>query len=81
VGLLDATGGRSRLASSLSGQLLPGGLASRTLPGCLLGACHGEWAMGDGSAVERRSEQIGLNYKLAFFRCSSGFMEPGWPQQ
>ena len=40
VGLLDSPGGRGRLAGSLGGQLLPGGLASGGLPGSLLGTGH-----------------------------------------
>ena len=40
VGLLDSASGRSRLASSLGGQLLPGGLASCGLPRGLLGSGH-----------------------------------------
>ena len=40
VWLLDSAGGRGRLASSLGGQLLPGGLASSGLTGGLLGTGH-----------------------------------------
>ena len=40
VGLLDSSSGWSRLASSLGGQLLPGGLASCGLPCGLLGSGH-----------------------------------------
>jgi hypothetical protein len=40
VGLLDASGGGSRLASCLGGQLLAGRLASGGLAGGLLGASH-----------------------------------------
>ena len=38
--LLDATGGRGRLASSLGGQLLTWGLATSGLTGSLLGTSH-----------------------------------------
>ena len=40
MGLLDAWGGRSGLASGLCGELLAGGLASGCLAGSLLGPCH-----------------------------------------
>ena len=42
MGLLHSTGGGSGLASSLGGQLLPGGLASGGLTSGLLGASHGD---------------------------------------
>ena len=42
VGLLDSAGGGSRFASSLGGQLLPGGLASGGLTGGLLGTSHSD---------------------------------------
>ena len=42
VGLLDSASGGGRLAGSLGGQLLPGGLASSGLTGSLLGTSHGE---------------------------------------
>ena len=42
VGLLDASGGGGAFACSLSGQLLPGGLASCRLAGGLLGTSHVE---------------------------------------
>jgi hypothetical protein len=42
VGLLDAPGGGGRLAGSLGGQLLPGGLASGGLTCGLLGTSHGD---------------------------------------
>lgn len=41
VGLLHSTSGWGTLAGCLGGQLLPGGLASSGLAGCLLGTCHG----------------------------------------
>ena len=40
VGLLDAAGGRGRLASGLGGELLAGSLATGRLPGGLLSTCH-----------------------------------------
>merc|ERR1719352_1697044 len=40
VGLLHTPSCRSRLASSLGCQLLPGSLASSGFPCSLLGACH-----------------------------------------
>ena len=40
VRLLDTSGGGGRLAGSLGGQLLPGGLASGRLTGGLLGTSH-----------------------------------------
>jgi len=40
VGLLDTSGGGGRLASSLGGQLLPGGLATSGLASGLLGTSH-----------------------------------------
>ena len=42
VGLLDSAGGRGGLASSLGGQLLPGGLASGGFTSGLLGTSHGD---------------------------------------
>ena len=42
VGLLDSAGGRGGLASSLGGQLLPGGLASSGFTSGLLGTSHGD---------------------------------------
>ena len=42
MGLLHSSSGRSRLASSLGGQLLPGGLASGGLASGLFGTSHGE---------------------------------------
>lgn len=42
VGLLDTSGGGSRLASGLGGELLTGGLATGGLAGGLLGASHCE---------------------------------------
>ena len=42
VGLLDSSGGGSRLASSLGGQLLAGRLAAGGFPSCLLGTSHCE---------------------------------------
>ena len=41
VRLLDSAGGRGGLASSLGGQLLPGGLASGGFTSGLLGTSHG----------------------------------------
>ena len=41
MGLLDSSCGRGRFASSLCGQLFPGGLASGGLTGSLLGTGHG----------------------------------------
>ena len=40
VRLLDTTSGRGRLAGSLGGQLLPGGLATSGLARCLLSTSH-----------------------------------------
>ena len=40
VGLLDTSSGWGGLAGCLGGQLLPWGLASCALAGCLLGTCH-----------------------------------------
>jgi hypothetical protein len=40
VGLLDASGGRGRLASSLGGELLAGSFSSGGLAGGLLGTGH-----------------------------------------
>jgi histone H3 len=40
MGLLDSSGSRGRLASSLGGELLPGGLASGGLASGLLGTGH-----------------------------------------
>ena len=40
VGLLDSAGRGGGLASSLGGELLPGGLASGRLASCLLGTGH-----------------------------------------
>ena len=40
MGLLHSTGGRRALASGLGGQLLPRGLATGRLAGCLLCTCH-----------------------------------------
>ena len=42
VGLLHSASGRSRLASSLGGQLLPGGLASGGFTSGLLGTSHSD---------------------------------------
>ena len=42
VGLLDSAGGRGGLASSLGGQLLPGGLASGGFTSGLFGTSHGD---------------------------------------
>ncbi len=42
VRLLDTSGGGSRLASGLGGELLTGSLATSGLTGCLLGASHCE---------------------------------------
>jgi len=42
VRLLDSAGGGSRFASSLGGQLLPGGLASGGFTGGLLGTSHSD---------------------------------------
>ena len=42
VGLLDSAGSRGGLASSLGGQLLPGGLASGGFTSGLLGTSHGD---------------------------------------
>ena len=42
VGLLDSASGRGGLASSLGGQLLPGGLASGGFTSGLLGTSHGD---------------------------------------
>jgi len=53
VGLLDTPGGGGRLAGSLGGQLLPGGLASGGLTGGLLGTSHGESS--DDTDVRSRS--------------------------
>ena len=41
VGLLDSSGGGSRFAGSLGGQLFPGGLASGGFASGLLGTSHG----------------------------------------
>ena len=41
MGLLHSTGGRSTLAGSLGGQLLPGSLSSSRLAGSLLCTSHG----------------------------------------
>ena len=40
VGLLHSSSSRGRLSGSLSGKLLPGGLASGRFPGSLLGTSH-----------------------------------------
>ena len=40
MGFLDSSGGWGRLAGSLRGQLLPGGLSSGRLAGSLLGTSH-----------------------------------------
>ena len=45
MGLLDSAGGGSALASSLGGELLPGGLASGGFTGSLLGTSHCELEM------------------------------------
>ena len=42
MGLLDSSGSRGRLASSLGGQLLARGLASGGLTSSLLCTCHGD---------------------------------------
>ena len=42
VGLLDSSGGGSRLPCGLGGQLFAGGFASGGFTSCLLGTCHSE---------------------------------------
>ena len=57
VGLLHTPGGRGRLASSLCGQLLPGGFASSGLTGSLLGKSHS-----DVSVLLMQSGSVNASY-------------------
>ena len=62
VGLLDSASGRSRLASSLGGQLLPGGLASGGFTSSLLGTSHGVV----GSTVRRGMMRRAVMQRLLY---------------
>jgi len=72
MGLLDASGGGSRLPGGLGGQLLPGSLSSGGLTGGLLGTSHGDVEMSKdspdirGFAAEQNFQKVDPFTKLAY---------------
>jgi len=64
MGFLNSTGSRRALASGLCGQLLPGGLASGTLTGGLLGTGHCVDYVQD---VRKSRQKMFVCSKLRFF--------------
>jgi hypothetical protein len=63
MGLLNASGGRGRFPRSLSGQLLPGGLASGGLAGGLLGTSHGVGDGGEERVLDEAKGSSQLKYE------------------
>ena len=62
MGLLDSAGGRSGLAGSLGGELLPGGLSSGGLTCGLLGTSHFD-LLGEGGR-DGRGREVNVSKKV-----------------